>query len=248
MKRRILVLLLVLSMGAIFAACDDSEDIEIAEKESTGQVAEENTTASEPEEEKVEWDKVTVGPMEFEAPISWQVSDSYFYSPPGPEGESSGYYLSVNYNENRNGNIEFFVERDLDQYEDVDLEYIDVLGYDAARLKYECLNDGKLCYNIMYYIQIYPESGLGMINYEAPAAASDYYMADFERLFNSLSIKTSEESQESNVRSFILNMATGTFHKPSCYKVKQIETSLDVTSNYEDMISKGYKGCEICTP
>lgn len=152
------------------------------------------------------------------------------------------------FNDNRNGNIEFFVERDRNDHDDIDLEYIDVPGYEAACLRYKDVYEGKSSFKIAYYIQIYPESGLGIITYEAPASDPDLYMDDFERLFYSLSIDGSKKQKEISESSFVLNTSTGTFHRPSCYKVKQIENAETVKGTFDEMIAKGYKGCEICNP
>jgi uncharacterized alkaline shock family protein YloU len=50
-------------------------------------------------------------------------------------------------------------------------------------------------------------------------------MEDFERLFNSLTIEGEEGQQKNTDKTYVINKATGTFHKPSCHKVKEIENA-----------------------
>ena len=86
------------------------------------------------------------------------------------------------------------------KYDDVEVEELEIAGYSAVRLEYDNEEDGTTS-NITYFIQIYPEAGLGIISYEAPASDPELYMEDFERLFNSLSIEGSPVQDSNNEKS-----------------------------------------------
>lgn len=216
------------------------------------EVQQEETEPEGPQHMTASWFKGSAGPMKFEAPVSWagSMNDKNFvtYSPKGPNGEYLGYMMSVSFNDNRSGNIESFVSRDVEQYDIISQEELDVLGYSAVRLQYNADEDGKTEMNITYYIQIYPESGLGIISYSAPVDAPDLYMEDFERLFNSLTIEADAQQQNDTDKTYVINKATGTFHKPSCYKVKEIENAETVVGQAKDLLDQGYHACEICYP
>ena len=239
MKKRVFAILLILSMAFFLLACDDSDP-----KEDSEETEKIEYVASE------QWEKETVGPMSFDAPVSWKASsDEACYSPPAStEGGDSGYSMSVYFSEDSDININSMVDIVCGRYDDVNLEYSDVLGYKAACAQYTSAENGKDIFNITYYIQIYPDSGLGIIHYGALASDPELYRGDFERLFNSISIDGEQKQEESNERTFVLNKSTGAFHKPSCYKVKQIENPETVVSTYDEMISEGYVGCELCNP
>lgn len=134
------------------------------------------------------------------------------------------------------------------KYDDVEVEELEIAGYSAVRLEYDNEEEDGTTSNITYFIQIYPEAGLGIISYEAPASDPELYMEDFERLFNSLSIEGSPVQDSNNEKIYILNKSTGTFHTQSCYKVKQIENAESITGTAQDLINQGYKRCEICNP
>lgn len=241
--------------SVIESVADSAKDTINSVEESHQEVSKSEEVQQEEEEPEgpqhmtASWFKGSAGPMKFEAPVSWQVSsDSAFYSPKGPQGEYLGYSISVGFNDNRNGNIDSFVSRDVGQYDIISQEELEVLGCPAVRLQYNSDEDGKTRMNIMYYIQIYPESGLGMISYRAPADAPDLYMEDFERLFNSLTIEGEEGQQKNTDKTYVINKATGTFHKPSCHKVKEIENAETVVGQAKDLLDQGYHACEICYP
>ncbi|MCR5420415.1 MAG: zinc ribbon domain-containing protein [Lachnospiraceae bacterium] len=64
--------------------------------------------------------------------------------------------------------------------------------------------------------------------------ASDKYVADYDA-------STFEHE-------YYLNLGTGVFHEPSCYKVKEINNGTYVYATFDEMISQGYEGCGICNP
>lgn len=261
-------LMVLLVMAFLLAGCsdesaDENEPEEVVTYESTTIESEQEAVEEEPENEEVEeeeapeepqqveviWEQVEEGPMTFEAPVSWAVSeDSRFYAPDGPNGEYLGYNISVGFNDYPSGNIQNFVSRDVEQYDDVEVEELEIAGYPAARLEYNYTDEDGTTSNITYYIQIYPEAGLGIISYEAPESDPELYMEDFERLFNSLSIEGSPVQDSNNEKIYILNKSTGTFHTQDCYKVKQIENAESISGTAQDLINQGYKGCEICNP
>ena len=262
-KMMVLLVMAFLLAGCSDETADKNEPEEVVTYESTTIESEQETVEEEPETEEVEeekapeepqqveveWGQEEVGPMTFDAPISWKSSeDSNFYAPHGPNGEFLGYYFSVGFNDYPSGNIENFVSRDVGQYDDVEVEELEIAGYPAGRLQYNRIDEDETTSNITYYIQIYPEAGLGIISYVAPESDPELYMEDFERLFNSLSIEGSSAQDSNNEKTYILNRSTGTFHTQDCYKVKQIENAESVSGTVQELINQGYKGCEICNP
>ena len=221
---------------------------EAVEEEPENEEVEEEEAPEEPQQVEVIWEQEEEGPMTFDAPITWKVSDDCFYAPHGPNDEYLGYYFSVRFNDYPSGNIDNFVSMDIEQYDDVVVDELEVAGYPAARLRYNKTDDDGTTANIRYYIQIYPEAGLGIIAYEAPESDPELYMEDFERLFNSLSIEGSPVQDSNNEKNYILNKSTGTFHTQDCYKVKQIENAESISGTAQELINQGYKGCEICNP
>lgn len=260
-KWMVLLVMAFLLAGCSDETADENEPEEVVTYESTTieseqekveepetEDVEEEEAPEEPQQVEVIWEQEEEGPMTFDAPVSWKVSDNCFYAPHGPNGESLGYYFSVFFNDYPSGNIENFVSRDVEQYDDVEVEELEIAGYPAVRLEYDNEEEDGTTSNITYYIQIYPEAGLGIISYEAPASDPELYMEDFKRLFNSLSIEGSPAQDSNNEKIYILNKATGTFHTQDCYKVKQIENAESISGTAQDLINQGYKGCEICNP
>lgn len=236
------------------AVKDSADSIEesIQDQSKSEEVQQEETEPEGPQHMTASWFKGSAGPMKFEAPVSWagSMNDMKFstYSPKGPDGEYLGYMISVSFNDNPSGNIESFVSRDVGQYDIISQEELGILGYPAVRLQYNSDEDGKTEMNITYYIQIYPESGLGIISYSAPADVPDLYMEDFERILNSLTVEGEEGQQKNTDKTYVINKATGTFHKPSCHKVKEIENAETVVGQAKDLLDQGYHACEICYP
>ena len=122
-----------------------------------------------------------------------------------------------------------------------------ITGWILDFFAYERTKDDKEEIWINYYVQIYPESGLGIFSYIAPASDPELYREDYERIVNSLTAD-SDGNQEANAHTYVLNRSTGVFHKPSCYKVKQIEDAENIEGTAEDLIAQGYSGCGICNP
>ena len=255
-------ILLVLVVAIILTGCGENESSEKKETkvESTTVIAKEEKTVDENEESTsispeelqhidAEWEMASVEPLKFEAPVSWLVSDdSAFYAPEGPHGEYLGYYISVGFNGYRTGIMENFINSYLEQYEEVVVEDLEICGYPAARVQYNKEDDdGELLKDITCFIQVYPEGGVGIITYEAPASNPDLYLEDFDRLLDSLMIEETEQAEDDE-KMYILNVSTGTFHEQDCYKVKQIENAETIVGTVDDLIAQGYKGCEICNP
>ena len=63
-----------------------------------------------------------------------------------------------------------------------------------------------------------------------------------------ISIEEPGQDTPANGKEYVVNRATGVFHRPDCYKVKEIQDKKYVTSTYQDMINKEYKACGICKP
>jgi DNA-entry nuclease len=62
---------------------------------------------------------------------------------------------------------------------------------------------------------------------------------------NAVSLSTSESTS-----TYILNINTGVFHKPSCASVKRMKESNKeiVEDTRENVINRGYRPCEKCHP
>ena len=229
----------------------------IATKETTEETTQtENETPTPPHHMDATWARDHVGSEDgiaFYAPVSWKSDDKdetfAFYSPADENGEYIGYSISAGFNTNRNGNIEFFLERDLNQYDNVKTEEMEIAGCPATRLEYETSDeDGEKEAHITYYIQVHPELGLATLSYTAPSSDPDLYLDDFNKMVDSVELRGNSEQDEVSERTYILNLSTGVFHEPSCYKVKEIENAEEVTSTADELTAEGYEGCGICNP
>ena len=236
----------------------ESSSVDSKETKPESEVTSIDTKSDVPEAEEQEtsapaeviWETRTFGHMSVEVPVSWasSVDESYAsYIPYGLEQEYLGYLFSVAFYQNPNSKIEYYVNRDLGDHPDASVEELEIAGYNAARVQYERTKDDKEEIWINYYVQIYPESGLGIFSYIAPASDPELYREDYERIVNSLTAD-SDGNQEANAHTYVLNRSTGVFHKPSCYKVKQIEDAENIEGTAEDLIAQGYSGCGICNP
>lgn len=197
------------------------------------------------------WGTNSIGPVTVEAPVSWLLSTDglLFYSPKDKSGDTMGYYLSVGFNGYGNGNIDFFMDRDLKQYEDVTVdENLVINGHPAVCLQYDRLKDGKWVYNLVYYIQIFPKAGLATFSYSAPSDSPEDYEEEFFRMMDSYTVDESKNPNREYEQEFVINTSTGVFHEESCYKVKQIDNPKYVTSTASKLRSKGYSPCGICNP
>lgn len=148
--------------------------------------------------EDIIWGEDTCGPLRFEAPLSWKSvieENSNLYYPTNEDGYSIGYNFKVRFVED--GEVDDYLDHISEEYEDVDIYDLDMEeGYKGYRVDYYYrLGETKQLITA-YAIQIYPDSGVLLVLYEAPEADSSVYEEEFNRLFDSLYIVKEEKEEE----------------------------------------------------
>lgn len=193
------------------------------------------------------WKETTIDPITFEAPSSWALETGFYYPHTG-NNDGNGYYFSISVNDSKT--VDSFAERDLEQYENVYIDEEEIDGHYAVVLVYssQAIGENKMEYHITYYIDLFSGYGTGIVSYTAPHTAPNEYKEEFFRIVKSITIDEEQMEEEVPKTNYILNGSTGTFHKPSCYKVNQIDNPVSVESTRQEMLDKGYKGCKICDP